>query len=521
MPGRGECLKSMGSGRRGWCAGFAAIALAVLSFLALSGTGPALAQSARKTTLTLLVYSDIYEMAGVEGRGGLARVAGVMAAERARSKNVIVAHAGDTLSPSLMSSLDQGAHMVDILNAMAPDVFVPGNHEFDFGEAVFRARMSEARFPMLAANLRDAASQTLPGFADRKIIDVDGVKVGVFGLTDDEAARRSSPGTLQVSPLIPAAREQAAALRAEGADLVVAVTHSTWQDDIRLANLGVIDVVLSGHDHNLWVGYDGKTVIAETQADGVNVVAVDLAFAVSDEGKRKVTWQPAFRVIDTATIAPDAAIADRIAGYQAKLDKSLEVPVGTTSVALDSRKASVRGQETAIGNFIADAFLAATGADIAIVNGGSIRGDRQYEAGTALTRRDIYRELPFANKVVVVELLGKDLKDALENAVWFAGKGDGRFGQIAGARIVARKDGVPGSKLTRVEIAGAPLDDSKTYRIAVTTFLAAGKDGYAAFARGTPVVREDDAKLAVSIVLDAIAKAGTIAPAIDGRVTLE
>lgn len=506
---------------RTWRGGFIAVALAIVAASGLAGLPPAVAQPVKKTTITLLVYSDIYEMAGVEGRGGLARVAGVIAAERARSKNVIAAHAGDTLSPSLMSSLDQGAHIIDILNAMAPDVFVPGNHEFDFGEAVFRTRMAEARFPLLAANLRDASGDVLAGFADNKIIELDGVKIGVFGLTDDEAARRSSPGTLRVSPLIPAAKEQAAQLRAAGADLVVAVSHSTWQDDIRLANLGVIDVVLSGHDHNLWVGYDGKTVIAETQADGVNVVAVDLTVTVSDEGKRKVTWQPAFRVIDTATIAPDAAVADRIAEYQAKLDKSLEVPVGTTSVALDSRKASVRGQETAIGNFIAEAFLAATGADVAIVNGGSIRGDRQYEAGTALTRRDIYRELPFANKVVVVELLGKDLKDALENAVWFAGKGDGRFGQIAGARLSGRKDAVPGSKLTSVTVAGRPLEDDKTYKVAVTTFLAAGKDGYTAIARGTPVLLEDEAKLAVSIVLDAIAKAGTIAPTIDGRITLE
>jgi 2',3'-cyclic-nucleotide 2'-phosphodiesterase (5'-nucleotidase family) len=429
--------------------------------------------------------------------------------------------AGDTLSPSLMSGFDQGRHIVDLINMIRPDVFVPGNHEFDFGEAVFRARMSEARFPLLAANLRDGAGAPLPGFADHRIIEIDGVKIGVFGLTDDESARRSSPGSLVLSPSIPAARAEAAALREAGADLIVAVSHSTWQDDLRLANLGVIDVILSGHDHNLWIGYDGRTVIAETQADGVNVVAVDLEIAVEAGESRTVTWRPKFRVIDTGDVQPDAAIEARVAAYLSALDKDLDIVAGTTATPLDSRKALVRGEETAIGNFIADAILAETGADIAIVNGGSIRGDRTYPAGAKLTRKDVFRELPFGNKVVVVELTGKDVREALENAVWFAGKGDGRFGQIAGARIVARKDAVPGTKLTSIMIGGQPLDDAKLYKVAANDYLTGGKDGYVALARGKTLISAVEGKLMVTVVLEAIQKAGSIAPVVDGRLKLE
>jgi len=495
---------------------------ALFFFLSLLATVlPPPVRAADTRNVTLVVFSDIYEMAGIAGRGGFARVASAIAAERARSDCVIVAHAGDTLSPSLMSGLDQGAHIVELTNRIAPDVFVPGNHEFDFGEGVFRQRMSELRSRLLASNLRQSDGQPVPGFADHTIMACGDVRVGVFGLTDDGSARRSNPETLALSPAIPAAREQAEKLRAAGADIVVAVTHTAWQDDLRLAGLGVIDVVLTGHDHNLWVGYDGKSVIAEAQSDGLSIVAVDLAVSLDSAKGRKVSWRPSFRILDTGTFTPDAGVAAAVDSYQSKLVKELNVPVGVTAVALDSRKATVRNMETALGNFIADAFRAATGADVAIVNGGSIRGDTQYEAGRTLTRMDLRRELPFSDKVVVVEMSGADLREALENGVWSAGKGDGRFCHISGARIVGRLDAVPGNKLTQIIIGTAPLDPEKTYKVAVTTYLASGKDGYTAIGRGKRVTTEDDGRMAVEIVMSAIAKAGSIAPAVEGRVTLE
>lgn len=499
----------------------AAIGLAVAGFAQVLACTGASGEEARQRNITLMVFSDIYELDGVEGRGGFARIAATVAAERARSSCTIIAHAGDTLSPSLMSGLDKGAHIMELTNRVAPDVFVPGNHEFDFGEEVFRQRMSEARFPLLAANLREASGTRVPGFSDNKIIACDGVRIGLFGLTDDEAARKSSPGTLVLMPSIPAAREQAAALRAAGADVVVAVTHSTWQDDMRLAALGVIDVILSGHDHNLWVGYDGRTVIAETQADGMNIVAVDLSVTLSEGPARKAAWRPSFRIIDTSQVTPDAGVAAAVDGYKVRLSQELDVIIGATATPLDTRKASVRGEETAIGNFIADAFRAATGADVAIVNGGSIRGDREYAAGAKLSRRDIRKELPFADKVLMVEMTGQDLREALENGVWFAGKGDGRFAQISGARVTGRKDAVPGSKLDTITIGDAPLDPAKTYKVAATTFIISGKEGYGVFTRARPLLTDDEGEPAVTIVMRAIEKAGTIAPQIDGRIRLD
>ena len=492
---------------------FFALALTTLVLPALA------AERERVVKLSFVVFSDIYETAERDGRGGFARIAGALRAERAKAKNVVVAHAGDTLSPSLTSSVDKGAHIMDLLNRIGLDVFTPGNHEFDFGEAIFRQRMGEAKFALLAANLRDASGHLLPGFADRRMLDIEGVRIGLFGLTDDEAARRSSPGTLKLLPAIETAKREAQALRDAGADLVVAVTHSEWQDDLRLMKLGPIDIVLSGHDHNLLVAYDGRAAIGETQADGVNLVAIDVEMRIAADGVKR--WTPRFRIVDTADVAPDAAIAQRVAQYQAEIDKALDVDIGVAKTPLDSRKASVRGQETAIGNYFTDTMRAVTGADIALLNGGGIRGNRTYASGAKLTRKDIARELPFNNQLVTLELTGADLRAALENAVWLIDRDAGRFAQISGARIVVRRDAIPGSRVVSIEIGGAPLDDAKRYKVATIDFLARGKDGYVALTRGKPLVSELDGPLLTNVITNAIEKAGVIAPVVDGRIRIE
>ncbi len=139
----------------------------------------------------------------------------------------------------------------------------------------------------------------------------------------------------------------------------------------------------------------------------------------------------------------------------------------------------------------------------------------------ALTRRDVFKELPFGNKLVMLELSGADVQAALENGVWFAGKPEGRFAQVSGLLLTAKKDAVPGSRITAVEIAGAALDPAKLYKVATNDFLASGKDGYVSLANGKVLIGPMEGPLLVTVVIDAIASAGTIAPAIDGRIVID
>src|SRR6266568_5043646 len=137
----------------------------------LASWRPAWAQATNTANVTFILFNDFYLMGEQpfpdgKTRGGFARLAAIIKTERAKAaaegRTVIVAHGGDTLSPSVMSGLDHGAHIVALTNMIAPDIFVAGNHEFDFGKAIFLERMAEAKFPLYGANLRDANGATLP-----------------------------------------------------------------------------------------------------------------------------------------------------------------------------------------------------------------------------------------------------------------------------------------------------------------------------------------------------------------------
>src|SRR5512146_286705 len=135
-------------------------------------------------------------------------------------------HAGDTLSPSLLSAQDQGAHMIDLWNAVDLDIFVPGNHEFDFGPDVFMKRIGEANFPVYAANLLGADGKPLPGVSGYAIKDIEGVKLGIIGLTAEQSAQMSKPGDLKFTDSLETAFLLSQRLRGEGADLIVLVAHA-------------------------------------------------------------------------------------------------------------------------------------------------------------------------------------------------------------------------------------------------------------------------------------------------------
>src|SRR5437763_11736170 len=160
---------------------------------------------AESTKVTFVLTNDIYQMgdtptADGKRRGGFARLAAVVKAERAKGGNVVFAHGGDTLSPSLMSGIDQGAHIVALTNAIKPDIFVPGNHELDFGKAVFRKRMAEAKFPVFAANMTEADGRPLAGIKDRDIVSFDGIRIGLAGAGLDSTPRLSITEDLKLLP---------------------------------------------------------------------------------------------------------------------------------------------------------------------------------------------------------------------------------------------------------------------------------------------------------------------------------
>ncbi|MEQ8656833.1 MAG: bifunctional UDP-sugar hydrolase/5'-nucleotidase [Hyphomicrobiales bacterium] len=496
--------------------------LAALGLSTALLTAPALAQEVTTVDVTFLLVNDIYSIDNRSDQGGFARLSAVVDAERAANDNVIYAVAGDFLSPSLLSSFDQGEHIVELFNMTPPDIVIPGNHEFDFGEDVFRTRMAEFDGPaLLAANMRNEDGTPLDGFQDTMMMDVDGFMIGIIGLAADDTDEKSSPGTVQISSALDTGLAEADRLRSEGADMIVAVAHANIAVDAEMYNTGEFDLILSGDDHDLRLMYDGRTALVESSEEAEYVTAIDVTATIEVEGDdRDVDFTFAFRPMSTLGMEGNAEVAARVDELNELLDTELDVTLGTITAELDSRRATVRTQEATMGNLVADGMRAAVGADIAITNGGGIRADKVYEPGTEITRRDILSELPFGNVNIMIELTGAEVLAALENGFSRVEDVSGRFPQVSGLTIEADITREPGDRVTSVIVGDAPLDINATYTVATNDFMGRGGDGYTMFAEAPRVVREEDAKLMANDVMVHVRGLGEFAPALDGRITL-
>src|SRR3984893_17546356 len=301
------------------------------------------ATRASAARVSFLLINDVYRIEeNKNGRGGMARFAAAVKTERARAlaegRHLVCVHAGDTLSPSLLSSFDQGAHMVDLFNAVGLDVFVPGNHEFDSGKDIYFERMGEARFPILAANLKCSDGATPPHHRERLLIEADGLKLAVIGAANEATASASRPGDLVFGLTIPAVLAGAKRARAEGADLVIAIVHADKATGAALMNTRAVDLILSGHNHDLHIDFDGRTAFVESEQDANYVTIVDIDVArTRDEASRSLPWWPDFRVVDTAKIDPDPSMLAKVRDYQAGLAKRFDVEIATLAAPLDSR----------------------------------------------------------------------------------------------------------------------------------------------------------------------------------------
>ena len=263
-------------------------------------------------------------------------------------------------SPSLMSGFDQGAHIVELTNMIKPDVFVPGNHEFDFGKDVYLKRMGEANFPFFAANMRQADGSPIPGMKDCRDLRRSARSRSASSASRSRRRRgMSQPGDIKfVLGDGRRCKAQATALRRQGADIVVAVTHTDRDMDYAIVRSRLVDVLLTGHDHDLAIGYDGRTVMVESSEEGNFVTAIDFAAIVDRRGQGPQGGLGA--ELPRARFADGRSRSRRCwpwcKRYEGALSKELDVEIGTTATELDSRTATVRSQEAAIGNLIADAI---------------------------------------------------------------------------------------------------------------------------------------------------------------------
>jgi len=478
---------------------------------------------AQKATVTFLHFNDIYELSPKQGKGGFAPLMTLLKQERAKASNgtTFTTLGGDLIGSSMMSGITKGTQMIEMTNAVGLDIAVVGNHELDFGSEIFKQRVAESRYPWLGTNVLGTDGKIygqLVGTVTRKVGDLT---VGFFGLLTPDTTHLSSPGPdMKFAPALETARAAVKQLRDAGADMVVALTHLNLADDRELVReVKGIDVVLGGHDHDPMQIYEGGALIVKAGYDGhyLAVAQFEIEKTQGQRGPQVRILPREWRLISTAGVAPDPQIAALVKTHEDRLDAALLVPVGKTGVALDSRRAAVRRQETAIGNMMSDAIREFTKADAAITNGGGIRGDRTYEAGATLTRKDVLTELPFGNLTVLLEISGADLRTALEEGLSQVEDLAGRFPHLSGMKLVFDARRPKMSRIVSLEVGGKPIDPRATYKLAVNEYIAAGGDGYASLKKGKSIIDASAATLMATVVMDYIAARGTINPAVEGR----
>jgi 5'-nucleotidase len=474
----------------------------------------------RTVRVTLLQVNDVYQFVPVDNgaRGGLARILTLRKRIAAESPNTLLLLSGDTISPSVESNTYKGQQMIDAWNAVGLDYSVFGNHEFDFGPDVLRERIKESRFGWLGANVVD--KKTGKPFGDTPpfvIREFEGVRVGIIGLVLPDTKSTSRPGPdVDFLNVCETAKRIVPEIKAKGAQVVVGLTHLSMREDKELARCADLDVIIGGHEHTLLESLAARTPIFKMTADAREMARITLNIDAATGKLESMDWEV---IPVTREIAEDPQFASITAKY-GKLLTELAERVGHTDVLLDARSAENRTRETNVGSFVADAFRNSTKADVALLNGGSIRADITINPGD-LTKRDVLSILPFANPVVKMEVTGATLREVLEHGVSRSAEETepGRFPQVSGLRFTFDARRPAGKRILDVTVGGQPLNDKKTYTLATSTFLAVdGGDGYTMFRGAKFLIKPEQGQPAPEVLRKAISTVKSIAPQTDGRI---
>ncbi len=446
------------------------------------------------------------------GQGDYAQLASIVKHYRQQPTPTFFLFGGDSLGPSTLSSFDRGSHIIDILNLLEPDAMGVAKREFSFFEDELSLRSYEASFPVVASNLFDPITGgNLDGLESLVIVQQGDVRLGIVSVLSPAAVEQYPLKRVMITAPVDAVREKALMLRQAGAELVVLLYSANFDFVDGLIQQHVIDVALRKNElFRLTQTELPKTLPANINLSAPGeVVVVDLHWTAG--APQSLQIKPKFQLLKDQQ--PDPAVLTVVKNHAARLEQLLGESIGTTAVELDTSRRLIRSQENALANLVVDAMIWHTGAEIALVNAGNIRGEKIYPAGTTLTRRDIAMELPYRNQVVLIEVTGKQLLAALENGLSEYELLRGRFAHVSGIQLQFDPRLAVGKRVISVQINGQPLLPKQRYKLATFDYLAAGGDGYKTLVDLPPLNYSNQMnKLIAEVVVDYIKLQKTIAP---------
>ncbi len=511
--------------------------LFALCLVAACASTHAVKEQDRAAGLTFIHINDTYRVDAVEEqkRGGFGRVVTLIRQLQKDGRDVRVLHGGDFLYPSLESQIWNGEQMVDAMNFIddiAPMYVVPGNHEFDRRDStavVNAVRMSH--FDWLGDNwsLQTGAADVDANVHSGFMFETGGHKVGIFALTLHADDGGNDRDYLKINgDYLAEAKRAIAELDGRGADLIIGLTHLHIWTDMQIAELKAqypqFLGIVGGHDHEP-EDHPGTAVRAAVMKGASNARAVWRINVEFGADGKAAALDARMITIDEHIIDDPAytKIEEKWRSRLLAMKPFLKARIGTAESPLDAREATVRSEESAWGNYIADQMRKGFGkpvADFAFINGGTLRLD-DYIADD-ITFEDISRTFGFSSFMRFITLSGADFKEVLEAGYRGAPASQGYFPQVSGFRVCFDRSRPEGDRIVRLELPAAAgwkaVDPATDYTLAVPDFLYGGGDGYN-FAKARNVSRP--ASELKYLVIDAITReqaAGrSIAPVVDSK----
>ncbi|ABR49732.1 5'-Nucleotidase domain protein [Alkaliphilus metalliredigens QYMF] len=474
-----------------------------------------------ETKIMILHTNDIHGRV-VEDRFdgmGFDRIATLVNQFRSENEHVLLLDAGDTFHGMPIATLERGESIVRIMNEVEYDVMVAGNHEFNYGQERLLELDEMANFPVLSANIKkEDGSYLLTPYI---IKELNGVKVGIFGLTSPETLFKSHPaGTVGLTFVNPveAAKEMVEELQDE-VDVIIALAHlgtdeSTKYEERSSAvaeEVEGIHLIVDGHSHSLFEEglLVGNTLIVSAEEYGKNLGVVEIT--MKDGQVDSITASVILKE-EAMELEQDPTVKEVVDTIIEEQKLILSEVLGTTTVHLEGERETARAGETNLGNLITDAMQDATGADFVVTNGGGIRASI---AEGKITRGDVITVLPFGNVVVTKEIKGSAVKEALEIGSKGYPEPSGAILHVAGMSYTIDPNQPEGERVIDIMIQGEPLDLERDYLMATNDFLAAGGDGYTMFVEAltiTDYMSMDEA------VMEYIQEKQVVAPQVEGRI---
>lgn len=485
---------------------------------------------------------------------------------RAKKPNSLLLDAGDVFSGTLYFNEFKGQADLKFMNNLGYDAMTFGNHEFDLGSSAEGHQalvdfIEGANFPFVSSNVNFSADDRFKGLfsdlisSDPKkgqiyngiIKEIDGEKVGIFGLTTAETKDISSPGSVAFENYIEEANKAVKAFEGKGVDKIIALTHIGYDDnqavdnDLTLAaSVEGIDLIVGGHSHTqldqpvvIEKDIQGKekdpTVIVQAYQYSDFLGTVDVKF----DNNGKVVKSDG-QLVKVADQQEDPEAATMLKEYSEKLKEIMNESIGATAKSelpnprtdSEGKGVSVRNSETALGNIITDAMLVKAkkydeNVIMALQNGGGIRSGIPAED---ITVGEVMTVLPFGNTLATMSVTGAELKEAFETSFKSYPSENGGFLHVSGGMVEFDSTKPAGERVVSIAYKDkdgnyTPMQDDQTYKIATNAFTAKGGDGFTMFAKAYNEGRVTDLGLSDwENLAEHLTNLKTVQPTIEGRI---